>query len=115
MSDGGNHVSPPNIDVRNVPPQSSSDASVPQESAVVNQTDPLLQILTGGRRVEQSTLTNDQFAALVCTKIWKFPDRFMELFGRRSGLAGCPLNSGPALSPGEGLRHEGQHEDGLFP
>src|SRR5699024_6157829 len=30
----------------------------------VNATDPLVQILTGGRRVDQSTLSNDQFAAL---------------------------------------------------
>lgn len=30
----------------------------------VNATDPLLQILTGGRRVDQSTLSNDQFATL---------------------------------------------------
>lgn len=42
-------------------PTSSSTITPDVESANV---DPLLQILTGGRRVEQSTLTNDQFAAL---------------------------------------------------
>lgn len=49
----------------------NSDSTIAPGAENVNTTDPLLQILTGGRRVEQSTLTNEQFAALVCTKIWK--------------------------------------------
>ena len=42
----------------------ASDTTIEPGAENVNATDPLVQILTGGRRVDQSTLSNDQFAAL---------------------------------------------------
>lgn len=42
----------------------ASDTTIAPGAENVNATDPLVQILTGGRRVDQSTLTNDQFSAL---------------------------------------------------
>ena len=42
----------------------ASDTTIEPGTGNVNATDPLVQILTGGRRVDQSTLSNDQFAAL---------------------------------------------------
>lgn len=42
----------------------NSDTTITPGAENVNPGDPLLQILTGGRRVDQSTLSNDQFDAL---------------------------------------------------
>ena len=42
----------------------ASDTTIEPGAENVNATDPLVQILTGGRRVDQSTLSNDQFSAL---------------------------------------------------
>ena len=42
----------------------ASNITIAPGTENVNATDPLVQILTGGRRVDQSTLSNDQFAAL---------------------------------------------------
>lgn len=42
----------------------ASNIAIAPGTENVNATDPLVQILTGGRRVDQSTLSNDQFAAL---------------------------------------------------
>lgn len=41
-----------------------ADTTIEPGAENVNATDPLVQILTGGRRVDQSTLSNDQFSAL---------------------------------------------------
>lgn len=62
----GTESAVPVINAQGEPSQKSSsiDSTIPQDAEHVNSVDPLLKLMLGGKRVDQSKASNEQFAAL---------------------------------------------------
>lgn len=62
----GTESAVPVINAQGEPSQKSSsiDSTIPQSAEHVNSVDPLLKLMLGGKRVDQSKASNEQFAAL---------------------------------------------------
>lgn len=62
----GTESAVPVINAQGEPPQKSSSigSTIPQDAEHVNSVDPLLKLMLGGKRVDQSKASNEQFAAL---------------------------------------------------